>query len=351
MYPQWSSSFESRDFTTNNTQLDKYLCLTYYYLYPLREPPPDGKDTRHLEGQWEAISLFFDATPGPMDMGRPTKLTFREPARYVVISQGLERSMSDRALAQHPNDVRDWNRVERVHAHPVIYVTAGTHRHRFDPVVGSRWDPSANSSPGGGTVTGVMVEFPGPEMFLVWSAAATAAGGLIAGLGFVDPIVPVLLVTLATLFFLLWIILLIWDVINQASGEPLPTWQDNDEANGAGAQGGATEEPPAGSSAAATPGNPALPPGTANAGSPTGRDIVSFDVRLIDMLNHDGEYTGFPSPHACEHPFWWDYTGSWGINVTPAMDSDWENGTRRVDQYRRSWGYWNALRLVTHLNT
>jgi hypothetical protein len=358
MYPRWSEEFASGDFPRDDTQLDPFLSLTYYYLYPLREPPPDGESTRHFEGQWEAISLFFGADVTLDDAsGLPATLAFREPAAFVVISKGIEPSLVDQPLRQHPNEVRAWSAVEKVHAHPVIYVTAGTHRHSFDPVPGTRWDPTANPPPGGRVITGT-TQVMGPWMFLVWSVVATLAAGAVG----LVPVVPVvgpllvwlfpLLLTLALLLVLAWIILTIWEAIDNKSGDPIPAWQDADEANGAGAQGGSTEEPPAGvASGPATGSTSTTPPGSANAGSPTGRDIVSFDVRLVDLVNHADDRTGFPSPAPCEHPYWWDYTGAWGVNVAHAMDNDWESGARRVDERQRSWSYWNALRLETSLHT
>ena len=158
-----------------------------------------------------------------------------------------------------------------------------------------------------------------------------------------------MLALLALLFMLAWLISLIWDAVNLASGDPVPSHEANDEANGDGGQAGSIDEPPAGGSSGPDP-SASQPPGTPNAGSPTGRDIVSFDVRVVDMLNEADERTSFPSDSFCEHPYWWEYTGSWGINVAPACDNDWESGTRRIDEFKRSWGYWNALRMLTFVN-
>jgi hypothetical protein len=295
------------------------------------------------------VSLFFAGDPGGAGAsGRPRSMPFHEPPDFVVISKGLERAESA-ALRQHPNEVRRWDDVEKDHAHPIIYLTAGTHRHSFVPLAGSHWDPTANPPPGSGPGTTVPGEFPGVESLLLWAAAAATVGAALLALGPLAWPLAALFFIVAILLVLLWLISLIWDAVNQASGDPIPDRQDNDEANGGGVQGGASDEPPAGGSSGPDPSSN-QPPGTPNAGSPTGRDSVSFDVRLVDLFNHADDRTGFPPEDGCEHPHWWSYTGGWGINVPPATASDWESGTQRMDRHNRSWGYWNALRLVTFLN-
>ncbi len=346
MYPRWSTAGDLSDFPTDGVpDLDRLLVLTYYYLYAMREPPPDGTSTRRLEGQWEAITLFFGCEPGEARdaEGRPTRLFFFEPPRFVAISKGIERSL-DSPLRQHPNEVRDWAGVERVHAHPIIYVSAGTHRHFFGPGTDVSWNPNTNPPPGSDDLeTEGGDEFPGVESLLIWGFVVWWALSWFGPVGFIIGAI------LFLLFFLAWLISLIVDAVNQASGDPVPSWQDNDEASGGGAQAGGGDEPPAGGSTGPDP-SANQPTGTPNAGSPTGRDIVSFDVRLVDLLHHAADRTGFPPERPCEHPHWWTYSGNWGVNVRPATDNDWESGTQRVDELHRSWGYWNALRLVTWLN-
>jgi hypothetical protein len=173
-------------------------------------------------------------------------------------------------------------------------------------------------------------------------------GAIVLGLGPLGPVIGAILMMLALLILLLWIISVIWEAVNQASGDPVPEWTDNDQARGDGAQAGTAEEEPAGGLTGTGPA-PTDPPGTPNAGSPSGRNVVSFDVRVVDLMNEADARTGFPSNRPWEHPFWWEYTGSWGVNVTPATDSNWESGTQRVDKDHRSWGYWNALRVATVL--
>ena len=187
MYTDWSDAFGLGDFPVlpggddGFAPLDHMLALTYYYLYPMRDLPPDPDSSRRFEGQWEAISLFFAGDPGSIGAsGRPRSFVFHEPPEFVVISKGIERAETA-TLRQHPNEVRRWSDVEVEHAHPVIYVTAGTHRHSFVPLPGTRWDPSANPPPGE-AVLGGPGEFPGVETLLLWAAVAGAAATILAAL-------------------------------------------------------------------------------------------------------------------------------------------------------------------------
>jgi hypothetical protein len=351
VYPRDSARFANSDFPADGfEELDRLMSLTYHYLYPARVPAPGEDGPRKLEGQWTGISLFFRcrASETTNGQGRPTTLTFFEPPQFVVASRGFDRSLGAAPRQQHVTLLRSWDQLERVHAHPFLYVSSGTHRHFFEPVAGTRWDPT-RQPPDDGINTPSGFEFPGIEMLLVWSAAlATLAGAiLLTGLGLT--VLAAIIAVLAIIVFLLWLISLIWEAINQSSGDPIPEWQDNDQAGGEGGQAGTAEEAPAGGSTGPGPGAD-QPPGTPNAGSPSGRSTVSFDVRVIDRLADSDERTGFPSQRLCEHPYWWDYTGSWGANRSPASDNDWESGTQRVDLQQRSWGYWNGLRVATFLS-
>lgn len=353
MYLEWSRAPGAGDFPVDGVpELEQMLVLTYYYLYAMREPPPDG-GVRRLEGQWEAVSLLFPCTVSKDRNadGRPVELTWTEPPAAIVISKNVERS-ADTPLRQHPNEVQPWTGTfMKVHCHPVLFVGAGTHRHFFLPGE-ITFNASSNPPPGNSaTTTGGGGEFPGVEMWLLWSIVIALALPLIFGpLALAAPWLIALIALIALALFIAWLVSLIQDAINQASGDPLPPSGNNEEAGGGGPVGGGGGEPPAGGSTGPDP-TATQPPGTPNAGSPTGRDIVSFDIRVIDLLHHAGDRTAFPSADQCEHPHWWDYSGSWGINVrAPSLEADWESGTQRVDELHRSWGYWNALRFATSLN-
>jgi len=176
MYPRWCAQYGQSDFpplAENRSDIDNLLCLTYYYLYPQRQPIPGGAfGPRRLEGQWEAISLFFDAKPGSFGIdGRPMTLVFHEPPPFVVASQGFERS-----LGKHANEFRPWDEVEKTHAHPVLYVGGGTHRNFFTPQTGTVWDPDQPRPGDVGDIAG-SDEIPGiVEQFRIGAANALAAG-------------------------------------------------------------------------------------------------------------------------------------------------------------------------------
>jgi len=346
MYPRWCAQYGQSDFpplAENRSDIDNFLCLTYYYLYPQRQPIPGGAfGPRRLEGQWEAISLFFDAKPGNLGIdGRPTTLVFHEPPPFVVASQGFERS-----LGKHANEFRPWDEVEKTHAHPVLYVGGGTHRNFFAPQTGTVWDPDQPRPGDVGDIAG-SDEIPGMEELMgIAIALGTVAFGLLLG-GLV--VAAAVLAAIALFFLLLWLISFLWDMSNQDTGDPVPDWGGSEEGGGDGPQGGDGDEPPAGGSGGPDPTSQDAPPGTTNVGSPTGRDVVSFDVRFVDMLHEADVRTGFPSERPCEHPHWWDFTGSWGIHVPPSVNGGWESGIQRVDGQRRSWGYFHALRVMTVL--
>jgi hypothetical protein len=344
-YPRSSAQFGNRDFAALDASpedvgdLDERLVLTYHYLYPARVPAAGQDGPRRLEGQWEAVSLFFACDPGPLGPdGRPTALTFREPPVSVVVSRGLDGlTKQDAHLSLH----RTWSTVSRTHAHPVLYVASGTHRHWFAPEAGVTFDPST-TAPGTTVVTASTSEHPGREIWLVWSVALATAAPLIAAIVPFGPILVLLVTLLALAFLIAWLISLIWEAIDQASGAPIPDAPQVDNAAGDGPGTGGEEEPagPAAGSAAAGGLGPAGPvPGAGNSGSSTGRDIVDFDVRVVDLLNH-----------ADEAPAWWWFTGGWGVDIPDDLAGKWDSGPRRVDEQGRSWAYWHALRLLTVMN-
>lgn len=91
--------------------------------------------------------------------------------------------------------------------------------------------------------------------------------------------------------------------------------------------------------------------GLPNTGSPTGKNTISPDIRIIERImdtNHGGashEHTEFPSDHVMENPAWWDYNGRWGARVAPSVAGSWESGWHRIDENRRGWSYWASRRL------
>ncbi len=187
------------DLAPGDRILDSWVAFTYHYLYAAREPSGPDDTTRHLEGQWESVTLFF--TGGPMTGRDKTvrNMVATEPT-WIVLSEGYDRS-----LDRHLTDLRAWNHpdVEHNGDHPVVYVGLGTHRQFWKPQSGTVWDPTAN--PPQGSDPGVHDDedetLPGFEPFLeaayilLWLAALALAipppwGEIIALVLFVARAVP-----------------------------------------------------------------------------------------------------------------------------------------------------------------
>jgi hypothetical protein len=325
-----------RDFADGDVTLDGYLALTYYYLYPAKEPGIDGTGPT-LEGQWEAVTLFFEGKGLAERLGA----TVVAPPEYVVVSQGIDQA-SD---YHHRTELRRWTVTEQLGAHPVVYVAKGTHRFYFEPVSGQTGnppDPVIGTDPGDHDDDGHAGGFSDLGLLGLALLGLAALIALIFGI----VVFPIILVVLALWLIFEWLKSL-WDShSNDGSGDPVPGGYGNDEAGDDGTQGGG-DEPPGDSTPPDSGGGFGLP----NTGSPTGRATVSFDVRLVDRFFEFGERTtGYPSPTICESPTWWNYSGGWGVRMVDGFGTGWENGTRRIDEFGRSWTYWNGLRLSTVIN-
>jgi hypothetical protein len=84
--------------------LDPFFVLTYYLFYPCTEPPPGNPNLgpgspnmNKREGQWEAVSFYFNAAPNNRDKITAADLTLaQDPTEvipdYVVLSQGIVAS-------------------------------------------------------------------------------------------------------------------------------------------------------------------------------------------------------------------------------------------------------------------
>lgn len=379
MYTTWAAEQGLPEFAREMgggrlRSLDDSLVLTYYYLYPHRHPIDGGAPTR-LEGQWEAVSLFFPAEAGERRRadGRPEQLLFDEAPELIVVSQGLDGGV-------HRVSARRWEDVERVpiagapvmthlaagprlqaSTSAVLYVGRGTHVFHFTPQSGHDWleDPR----PGGDLDLSLDEDLFWPQLLfmLLWFVLAVAAA-VIAGLLFAAAVAAValaalglaalaVLVALIALVLLVLAIFALFGLLADHGSDTQPHPQ-NEEAPGDGPEGGSSE-PAAGdphgdvtggggpAGGGGPGGGAAQPPGTPNAGSPTGRNTVAFDLRVVDRLNHD-RLTPFPPPEPCELPGWWDFTGGWGVRVPVRIGSGWTSGMRRVDDQRRSWAYYAA---------
>lgn len=344
------------DFPPGDDSLDQFVAFTYHYLYPAKEPGPDGNGPR-LEGQWEAVTLFFRGEGFERDGGM-----LLLPPEHVVVSQGIDPVSGDR----HHTEERPWSQVTKLGEHPVVYAAKGSHHFFFEPVGGvTGTPPSGGTNPPGtdpgthdddrheGGVTDLLLL----GLILLALAALIVAALLLIGVAIIAAIViAIALIILALWALFEWLKSLFDSGDNDSSGDPVPGGSGNDEAGDDGTQAGGEEDPgPAagggddgGGGAVGSGGSGSV--GLPGSGSPTGKATVSFDVRLVDRLHPHDRTTPYPSDDLCENPTWWDYSGRWGVRVMGGFGSGWQHGTRRVDEYERSWAYWNGLRLSTVLH-
>ena len=374
-HPRHASALGLNDFPPNDRSLDSFIAFTYYLLYGARVPATGDNGGRLSEGQWEAITVFY---PARAEAGTEQLLSFAsidlDPS-HVVISQG-----HDRTLALHRTSLRPFGSCEVLNGHPVIYVALGSHRNHFQPVKGATYDPNDHKAPGDatthdnekGTWTGIdgflaaFGAFLGLAVLLIVAAAILWAAGLVI-VAIAVLVAAALLVLLALVALFLWLASLFGDDDeDDDAGDKVSYGDDPDDATDQGPQsGGDGSESPAGAAAGSGGGGGGAPGGSApatgtvglpNTGSPTGKNTISPDIRIIERImdaNHGGasrEHTEFPSDHVMENPAWWDYNGRWGARVAPSVAGSWESGWHRIDENRRGWSYWASQRLDTVLN-
>lgn len=322
------------------------LVLTYHYLFPAREPSEGEPAVRPLEGQWEAISIYF--------RGRPSKSeepgVFFEPPIAVVAGQGSD-APGPIPFASEARRWADVTTASSASCHPILLASRGTHRFFFAPTSGVPWTPGGPDAPANDNGSyDNNSEFPGWESVLI---GGLAVAGLIAAFG--GPVGWVVGAVIAILVILFWLISLIVDLCNDTAENPANPFPSNPEAGGEGPWAGDDDEPPVPGSG----GGEGEPPagggggggdgwGLPNSGSPTGANTISFDVRFVDRTRSpDGRrVTGYPSAEPCEQPSWWDFPGQWGVRVPSTASGTWASGQRRVDAEGRCRGYWNTLRFL-----
>lgn len=127
------------------------------------------------------------------------------------------------------------------------------------------------------------------------------------------------------------------------------------EADPEGPTAGDTSEPAGSGTPPGSGGSPGADdaggePSGGNPGSPTGRNTVPFDLRVIDLINEAGASSRFPPDRLCEHPGWWDHAGRWGVRVAPSSGVQWNHGDRSIDEQGRSLAYWNSARLAAAID-
>ncbi len=293
-------------------QLDKYFVLSYYLFYPATEPPPpnsslsaDSPNNLYREGQWEAVSFYFNAeTPGAVVQSAADLVLPADPSGvtpdFAVLSNGITSSgdgQSPQIAICYPANVGSWSQGgQTVYSGGFpsygkelvpqsVYVTSGTHKNLFSPTPTS----STSSVDPGWAALGGALEGGG-------GIVAGTTGG--TGVGLVIGLIMLLIGFLMQLF-----------------GKDTTTTPEPDSQGDIATSGG----PSAGSIA---------PPGGSSA-------YVATQLVTVSTL---------PGNPGCPPPAWWPFPGRWGVAMSSALSS-WDSGARRVDYMQRSRAYWNTVWL------
>jgi hypothetical protein len=293
-----------------DARLDAYFVLSYYLFYPLTlSPPPNNvlavssPDLLLREGQWEAVSLYFNAAPdngkvgSTADLRLPPDPAMATPA-HAVLSYGIQSSGDGRSPASgnnYPAKTGSWSAGGQIILSGAfgseelvpqrVYVTSGTHRNLFSPT-----PTTTTSTPDQGwTATGGALE---------------GAGGAVAGAG-------------GPLGWIFGGLLIFIGFLMQLFGKDSATTEQPD--------GDGDIASSSGPAAGAVPG--------ASAGAST---FTATDLHVLSTL---------PETQAqLQAPAWWPFPGRWGIAVSSGTSS-WDNGGRRTDFLQRSRAYWNTVWL------
>lgn len=337
-------------------ELDQYIAITYYMLYPAMEPALSSQDDeiRKREGQWEAITIFIksksisgqgmrtsrdgrqrlDFFSGSGDVQHSNY--YFEP-RFAAFSKGYTTGEDlDSPLAAEVRPLFDVNNpdlgVIKFGTNTLALVGAGLHKNFFNIVAtmtigDSPPDPTLNSI--GGAIMG---------------AAGTAAGVCLAFVGPTIPPAVVVCVIISAVIFLIGLVMFLLSYFlkddPKITEAPVPSSTDV-------ARRGGGQALPSG-----------IPPITSPGITPVGKSLSPM-IRVIDRFGFDPELpissyplsepTSLDNP-IVEMPTWWDFSGRWGIRTVHRATSKWDSGTRRVDEYGRSKGYWNTYRLIKFIS-
>lgn len=299
-----------------DTRLDKYLVLSYYLFYPCTEPPPpnsslspDSPNNLFREGQWEAVSFYFNAAPpGAVVTSTEDLVLPQDPSSvtpdFAVLSNGITSSgdgQSPQIANSYPANVGTWSQggqtvytggfpsYGKEIVPQSVYVTSGTHKNLFSPTPTSS---TSTPDPGWAAFGGALEGGGG----LVAGATGGTGVGLIIGL----------------------IMLLIGFLIQLFAKDTTHTEQPDQQGDIASSNG-----PSAGS---------IPPPGSGGA-------YVATELVTLSML---------PDNAGCPAPAWWPFPGRWGVAMSSALSS-WDSGARRVDYMQRSRAYWNTVWLQQKL--
>jgi len=315
--------------------LRQVLALTYYLFFPLREPnnPDVLVGDGFCEGQWEAVTIFFPGMPGASrGPSAPPEFEYQEPPLAVALSRS-------RDVTNSLSSCRPWDwpfvvpagtppPVQRDGLHPRLYVSLGRHELLFAPPE----DQAANyqqGGPAGGASqeTRLKESDPGQEDFP----------------GFEPLLIGLVLPFPLNLFALIAWLFTVFAGLN------------NDEYEGAHGPPDDISTPEGdGRGPVAAPADGSVPPGAVLADGTRIDDPAITLLRFIDNFRLDPQRTAWPydkdpedpgaPPPEFEYPYWWDFAGCWGVIIAGGIQ--WASGTRRIDRFGRSLGYWNAVNLA-----
>lgn len=309
--------------------LDPYFVLTYYLFYPCTEPPPGATATaaasisNKREGQWEAISFYFNAAPNAGGTITAADLTLpADPAGmvpdFVVMSQGVLASGdgTDTAglSANYPAQVNTQTSPPSpttggyVTAGGVpVYVTCGTHKNLFGPTPFAV-TPDPNQ---GGLVGGSVAVGGGAGLAGAGASALFAVGGA----NWWNPFGWILLIIGVILFIIGAVVSA--NASGGTSSTPLPNPQ-GDTADGEGTPVG----------------------GSGSVGQPTTQSPIATNLTIFT--------TPTLSPDL-PPPAWWSFPGRWGVAMGPGA-TGWDSGAFLTDFKGRTRAYWNTVVLQRALS-
>ncbi len=322
--------------------LDPFFVLTYYLFYPCTEPPPGSTPTTALitnkrEGQWEAVSFYFNAAPAAGGAVTPADLTLPpDPATvipaFVVMSQGVLASRDGIATAglsaDYPAQVNTQTSPPTPTTVPSgslgggglggggglptfplfpgfpVYVTCGTHKNLFGLTPFSTTsDPNQGGLVAGGVVGSVGSGAAGAGIGIIVTVATSAGAA-----NFWNPLGWVLLIV--GLIALIVGAVVAAEAAGQTSSTPLPNPQ------GDTADGGGTSVGGSGSVGQSTP------------QSPIATNLTIFTTPTL-------------SPEL-PPPAWWSFPGRWGVAMGPGA-TGWDSGAFLTDFKGRTRAYWNTV--------
>lgn len=313
--------------------LDPFFALTYYLFYPCTEPPPGSTPTaaapitNKREGQWEAVSFYFNAAPPAGGNITPANLTLLQspsgvtPA-YVVMSQGVLASGDGTDTAGLSADYPAQANTQTSPPSPTtgnfisgalpVYVTCGTHKNLFGLTpFATTPDPNQGGLVAGGVTVGAGGGAAGAGIGIIVTVATSAGAA-----NFWNPLGWVLLIV--GLIALIVGAIVSAEAAGQTSSTPLPNPQ------GDTADGGGTAVGGSGSVGQSTP------------QSPIATNLTIFTTPTL-------------SPDL-PPPAWWSFPGRWGVAMGPGA-TGWDSGAFLTDFKGRTRGYWNTVVLQRALSS